>query len=386
MGADPGRSPSKRALELLRTPGTAGLEGLEAAGAAPDLSESRRRSSLQAARERFAKIAERSPGRSGALTPEQEQVLADAEAALRKLGAEGDAAEVTDREMIGLEAIVVPDGTRPSLFVRDDDVDPSVAEAGTWQGPISLMRTAIGQVAPSVGRINSAVGFPHYLGTGFVVADGLIATNRHVLEALTGTSEPGADGTWAFKKPVTIDFAAEFGKDRKREFRVTGVAYAGPDPIKNKLRPANLDLALLKVDTSNGGDSLPPPLPLSRKLKALQQKSDIYVMGYPARPQGEAGEVLMRVFQDEYFVKRFAPGFVQDDPDTAEDEGHHRVFTHDASTLGGNSGSCVVEFRLEGRAVVGLHFGGRPRDHNYAHAIARLESVLAEHGVGLQDV
>ena len=68
-----------------------------------------------------------------------------------------------------------------------------------------------------------------------------------------------------------------------------------------------------------------------------------------------------------------------------QDQGHHRVFTHDASTLGGNSGSCVVEFRVQGKSVVGLHFGGAKRQENYAHSIARIEDVLAAHGATLQD-
>jgi hypothetical protein len=84
-------------------------------------------------------------------------------------------------------------------------------------------------------------------------------------------------------------------------------------------------------------------------------------MGYPARPFNEVAEVLMTVFQDEYFVKRFAPGVIEASPDDVDDGNHRRVFTHDASTLGGNSGSCVVEFGVQGRSVVGLHFGGIQR-------------------------
>jgi hypothetical protein len=108
-------------------------------------------------------------------------------------------------------------------------------------------------------------------------------------------------------------------------------------------------------------------------------------MGYPARPLDEVGEVLMRVFQDEYFVKRFAPGFVAKAPNEMDDGGHNRVFTHDSSTLGGNSGSCVIEFRIQGKAAVGLHFGGQQRLENYAHSIARIKDLLIEHGAVVQD-
>jgi len=375
---------AKRALQRLRSPSPAS-GGLESAGGSgPDLTDARIRDSLTAARERFNEIAQRAKEGRDELTREQARVLADAEAALKKLATEGDAAAIDDRQMAGLEAVIVPDGTRPSLFVQGDDVDPTVKEAGAWQGDISGLRTGIGKVALSVGRINSALGGPNYAGTGFVVAEGLVATNRHVLEFLVGGSQPGPGGSWAFKKPVSIDFAAEFGSGRQRSFKITGVAYAGPDPINDQVDLSHLDLALLEVVKHNGTEPLPPALPLSRGLTALEAQSKVYVMGYPARSYSEVGAVLMRVFRDEYHVKRFAPGYVEAGPDDVEDGGNRRVFTHDASTLGGNSGSCVVEFQLQGRAVVGLHFGGHARQENYAHSIARIESVLAEHGARFQ--
>lgn len=367
---------SQRALNRLRKP-KAGLEGTDTA---PDLSDDRIKTSLELARERFRQIAERATG-AGELTREQQQVLDDAEGALNRLATDGESAQLSSRQRIGLEAIIIPDGTRPALFVQDDDVDPSVAEAGTWQGRISGFRTEIGRVAQSVGRINAEIRFPNYAGTGWVVADGLVLTNKHVLEFLVGGPDPHPDGTWRFLKPVTMDFAAEFERPRQRSFKVTGVKFASPDRIRGVLLPSNLDVALLTVEKNNGIEDLPAPLPLSRLMKAVDTQSEVYVMGYPARPNDEFGEVLMRVFQDEYFVKRFAPGFVESAPDQFDDGGHRRVFTHDVSTLGGNSGSCVIEFRIEGKAAVGLHFGGLARQENYAHSLARLEALLVENGV-----
>jgi V8-like Glu-specific endopeptidase len=370
------------ALKRLRRPNPAGLESV--GGGGPDLSDDRIKTSLDMARERFRRIAKRTT-KTGKLTAAQKEVLTDADAALRALAHEGDQATITDRQLAGLEAIIVPDGTRPSLFVQDDDVDPGVEDAGTWHTSIVGMRLAIADVAPSVGRINTGHGTLDYQGTGFVVAGGLILTNRHVLEALVGGPDPDKHGNWHFQTPVTIDFAAEFERKRKREFKVTGVAFASPDKINKVLKTSNLDVALLSVEANNGHEDLPPPLRLSRKLDAVAASRDVYVLGYPAKPIDETGEVLKKVFRDEYFVKRFAPGFVGQDPDTVQDKGHHRVFTHDASTLGGNSGSAVVEFRIEGRSVVGLHFGGFKREENYAHSIARIEDVLAAHGATLQD-
>jgi V8-like Glu-specific endopeptidase len=52
------------------------------------------------------------------------------------------------------------------------------------------------------------------------------------------------------------------------------------------------------------------------------------------------------------------------------------VFSHDASTLGGNSGSCVVDLSQDGLRVLGLHFGGAARAQNWAHAASRLSEQL----------
>jgi V8-like Glu-specific endopeptidase len=43
------------------------------------------------------------------------------------------------------------------------------------------------------------------------------------------------------------------------------------------------------------------------------------------------------------------------------------VFRHDCSTLGGNSGSCVVD--LNTHRVLGLHFGGYYLRYNQAVAL-----------------
>jgi V8-like Glu-specific endopeptidase len=52
------------------------------------------------------------------------------------------------------------------------------------------------------------------------------------------------------------------------------------------------------------------------------------------------------------------------------------VFSHDASTLGGNSGSAVVDLGSNGGSVIGLHFGGMSREQNWAHAVAKIQEAL----------
>ena len=73
-------------------------------------------------------------------------------------------------------------------------------------------------------------------------------------------------------------------------------------------------------------------------------------------------------------TKRFSPGTVIGWRDV-------NVFTHDASTLPGSSGSCIVDF--EDRRVVGLHYGGRYKDQNYAVSLwkFREDAVLKDNGI-----
>lgn len=52
--------------------------------------------------------------------------------------------------------------------------------------------------------------------------------------------------------------------------------------------------------------------------------------------------------------------------------GAQGTFQHDCSTLGGNSGSCIVN--LETHRIVGLHFGGRFRITNEAVNLTKLAS------------
>ena len=70
---------------------------------------------------------------------------------------------------------------------------------------------------------------------------------------------------------------------------------------------------------------------------------------------------MLQIFANVFNVKRLQPGEIR----TVFDQRH--ILEHDCSTLGGNSGSCVVD--LETKQVVGLHYGGRYLEGNYAVAL-----------------
>ena len=81
----------------------------------------------------------------------------------------------------------------------------------------------------------------------------------------------------------------------------------------------------------------------------------------------------------KYGVKYLSPGLVMTSSDAVPDSPRGWVFTHDATSLGGNSGSCVLSFdnHLD---VAGLHFAGDWLRANYAHAMDRVAPTISEFG------
>jgi hypothetical protein len=73
---------------------------------------------------------------------------------------------------------------------------------------------------------------------------------------------------------------------------------------------------------------------------------------------------MIRIFEDIFNVKRLQPGELR------EFRSNNNSVLHDCSTLGGNSGSPVID--LETNLVLGLHFGGRYLEVNQAVALWQL--------------
>ena len=225
-------------------------------------------------------------------------------------------------EQIGLEAVILTNGERPSLFVRDGFVDLNAPDIGTWGLGLNRFQNAIRKVVASVGRIDVPVK-PWFAGTCFVVAEGLVLTNRHVLEAIA-MQGPGGDWTLNWPDATTVDFVGEEGAAAATKFKVTGVAFAGPDPIKNTINFAHLDMAILRVDPV-GNATLPFPAPVTFETDTVQPKArgDLYVVGFPGEPRlwtfdgtppagHETAQVISTLFNDKFGIKRLAPGTRKD--------------------------------------------------------------------------
>jgi hypothetical protein len=312
-----------------------------------------------------------------------EQLKSVAAQGLRKLATEGAAAKLSTAERLGLEAVIRADGSRPVFFIRKGQLDRTGVAVGNWNDALNMHAQHIADVVPAVGRIGLKQNRSEYTGTGFLVGKNRVLTNRHVLEAI---ADQAKDGSWKFKGDASIDFIAEQDNAATLLCNITSVLFAGPEPINEEIDPKKLDLALLEIGSPAGGKTLPEPLTISTKSGIVTTPRDLYVVGFPAQAGlyfgagdpdvgTEYAKVLTSIFADEFGVKRLAPGHVDAGLGSVADGGKNWAFEHDASTLGGNSGSCIVDFG-DGLSVIGLHFGGGPRHENYAHALAVLKPTF----------
>jgi subtilisin family serine protease len=325
------------------------------------------------------------------------QVLDDAGRALDVLTRRPEALSTDRRFLLALEALVRIKG-RPSLLVRDGTYDPADPELDEdW----SRVLDEAGPRLPALIRSACRVDLDgEHVGSGFVVAPGLVMTNRHVLEDLV-VDQSGRDG-WQLLDGAEVDFDAEVGTSSREPFRVLGVAFAGPDPIGGVVNLQRLDLALLEVKARNATDTpLPPPVNLVGNAAAGRGRRDLAVVGYPARPRQvprteegrinpEIAAALERIFRFKYGVKRLALGRVDRRLGTvAGDASPPWAISHDATTLGGNSGSAaaLLEPDEEGvLPVLALHMGGQWLQENYAHVLAAVPKLRDIPGLAWRSV
>lgn len=279
-----------------------------------------------------------------------------------------------------LEALVRMKG-RPSFRVVGGTIDANDPLFGEWGGSL-IAQPELPGMTGAVGRIN---GDGSHIGTGFVIGDGVVMTNRHVLEAIAEQVSNSTGSKWVFSfNDVTIDFSD--AADGSARFRVKSVIACGPDPIEGKVRFPRLDMALLEVESTNAALApLPKPMKLVNTGPELAQKGDMFTIGFPARPSTssmidpatgtfsiEVSKRLAQIFGVRFGKKYISPGVV-DQPSGVAGDIRGWVFTHDATTLGGSSGSPAIRI-MDPFGAVGLHFGGGTLTANFAHSLAAVKA------------
>ncbi|MEP6799746.1 MAG: trypsin-like peptidase domain-containing protein [Lapillicoccus sp.] len=318
------------------------------------------------------------------------QLTRGAQRGLRDVVEHGDDARLDQSQRAGLEAVVHSDGSRPVLFVEDDFVDVLAPAASAYAATLSRVESAVRAVCRATGRVEDPSSALGYQGTAWAVGDGIVLTNYHVLQAIsTGGSRADDVFTGALKPGVMVDFGAEIGGGpSRRRFpvrRVLGVGRDGDPALAHpEVRGVNfdgLDVALLELDTV-GGQSFPPAVDVARgddpttRGGLASRGRLVYVVGYPGSSRSTTPDIFAALFAGVKGVKRLTPGLLTAGRGDVEGDGRAWVIGHDASTLGGSSGSLVVDLEAEARLVLGVHFAGLPGRVNWAYGLEGATSDL----------
>lgn len=230
---------------------------------------------------------------------------------------------------------------RPGLLVASGAIEALPARCAPsfpgWDPFVACARPhlrAVGRIdGPGTGR--ARVPF----GTGFLVAPDLLLTNRHVVHELslgTGHLPPGR---------ALVNFSYEDGSPRSDDIAVVAVV---------RQDPGGLDLAVLRLERPGC-----TPEACLRFGEAVAVVDDaVAVLGFPAEASERNPAFAPQIFPRALGVKRVSPGLV------SQRMLGTPVFCHDASTLGGSSGSPVLS--LPDATVLGVHCGGKFLDANEA--------------------
>lgn len=247
-----------------------------------------------------------------------------------------------------LEAIVVP-YLRPVYNVANDSFADPPQPWNSLSEP--KRRKNIENAIRAIGRleVQGLPGVP-YGGTGFIVGPNLLLTNRHVTELFT----PGLGLVNLVFRPgrsAGLDLKQEAASNESILLKVIRVRMVHPW----------WDAAFLEVEGIPAGR---PVLTLASSEPEKLTERLVVTIGYPAfDPRSNAG-MQIQMFNGLFEKKRMLPGNLMGYR-VIESFGHKlEALGHDCSTLGGNSGSAVVD--PETGLVVGLHFAGIYLQANFA--------------------
>lgn len=269
-----------------------------------------------------------------------------------------------------VEAIVHTDGSRPSFFIRNDTVDLNSSPAGEWKSDLVDRSEQLKSIFPRIGRIDDPRQPQGFCGTGFLIHKNLLLTNRHVLQLMASRD---TTGKWGFTNEIFVDFKHEYKNDSTSQKRkLTKVVFAGPQAISSlgTIDHKKLDLAIIELEPATASNTPTGEIKVNISTTWANAGSQIYLIGYPGSPEPgiDSLTILERLFQLQFGYKRLAPGRVV----MSADGTPQWTFSHDASTLGGNSGSLVIQAGRE-NCCAGIHYGGRSSKNrvNWGHVLGR---------------
>ncbi len=265
-------------------------------------------------------------------------------------------------QAVALESIVMRE-QRPVLAIRDNVPQLLFQDEGDstiWKARLETAKPFLEGAIRAVGRID-LVGSPYdWIGTGWLVSDSILVTNRHVANEFAMRKGEG----FAFRMgtdqqiSASIDFLQEIDNAKTLTFKLLRPLYIEAEP--------GPDISFFEVEVVSGDLKLAKPIELADQPMATE---NVAVIGYPAYDSRIPDPGLMeQIYGKTYNKKRLAPGGV-----TRVDQSR---ILHNCTTLGGNSGSVVVD--LDSGKALGLHFSGTFMTTNYAVRSDVVKRILAE--------
>jgi len=251
---------------------------------------------------------------------------------------------------IGLESIVLR-RTRPVLAIRDNDAKLDFidkADSEIWLARLTKAKSFLDSAIRAVGRIDLQGARLDWVGTGWLVADNILVTNRHVAREFAARKGDGYTFQLGLNGPMSadIDFLQEIDNPATLIFKLIKPLHIEDEP--------GPDLSFFEVEIASGNSKLATPIKLAAKVAVTPNAATI---GYPAYDSRIPEPNLMEdIFGKTYNKKRLAPGGI-----TSVEEAR---ILHSCTTLGGNSGSAVID--LDSGEALGLHFSGSFLATNYA--------------------
>lgn len=235
---------------------------------------------------------------------------------------------------------------RPALPMRNGRFSPPRSPPWDNLRADEMMLPASRVCRIDMGFANSE---PFHLGTGFVLGNRkqdkyAIVTNAHVVS-----------------EAVRLGWPTDGGLSLYCDFDRTSVIEGGTlHQLSAEYSVHNrYDLAVLYLSASDDLKFLEQhELHLSPKPPDPTLGARIGVLGHPHFDSRRDPFPQHFGFGEQYGIKRFSPGLIRATEERRWLEHDVEVFLHDASTLSGSSGSCIVS--LDTKEVLGLHFGGWP--------------------------
>lgn len=261
-----------------------------------------------------------------------------------------ESASTPARRELALESIIMR-RQRPVLAIKDDApglIFRDEEDSRIWKQRLSDANARIRRAIPAVGRIELSGGHLDWVGTGWLVDEDILVTNRHVAAEFAEANGAGFSFRQGDGGPLEagVDFVEESGSDRSLLFQLLY-----PMHIEEAPGP---DVAFFRVSRVSGGNRLAPFVELAEQVAVT---SNAAVIGYPAYDSRiPDADLMSEIFGDVYDKKRLAPGAVT--------RLQANQLLHNCTTLGGNSGSVVID--LDTGKALGLHFSGSFLTTNYA--------------------